>query len=225
MTILMTAKSPAVFRNYFNKKILLPDNPLIDIRVSHHTDLSLFSFGDTVVCAPFIYDYLSNAIGSTAVICGEQSYSPYPDEIRYNAALVGKRLFCNLRYTSEIVLAEAERRGIKAVNVPQGYSKCSIIPVTDTAMITSDKSVWRSAENEGIEVLLVSNEGVFLPGFSFGFIGGASVCLSDRIVFTGDIFNSHDAGRIVDFIEEHGKRVISFKSEPLVDIGSPAVVF
>ncbi len=225
MTVLMTEKSPASFRSYFIDKIMHADNPYIDSRVAHHTDLSVFSFGDTVVCAPFIFGFLSEKLEGTEVICGEKPFSPYPDEVMYNAVLVGRKLFCNVKHTSAAVLCEAEKRGIKPVSVPQGYTKCSTIPVTDGAVITSDISVARAAEKEGLDVLHVSNRGVLLSGFDCGFIGGTAVNTGDEIVFTGDLSTVPDGVRISDFIESYGKKTVSFPGEPLLDIGSPAVIF
>lgn len=224
MTVLTSQKSPAIFSDYLKNKLLLPDNPDTDSRISFHTDISLFSFGDTVICAPFLYGFLSESLPHTAVIAGERPFSPYPHDVLYNAALVGKTLFCNVKYTSSAVISEAEKRGIKTVNVKQGYAKCCTVPVTGNALITCDVSIKKAAEKEGMDVLSVSNTGVLLDGFESGFIGGASLCLDHKIVFTGDIFNSPDSQRIIDFIGLHGKTVSYFRNYPLMDIGSPAVV-
>ena len=100
MIILTSRKIPSQIGSYFENIFFLPDNPDLDPRISFHTDLSVFSFGDTVVCAPYLYSYLTEKIGNINVISGEQPKSPYPYEVLYNAALVGDKLFCNVKYTS-----------------------------------------------------------------------------------------------------------------------------
>jgi hypothetical protein len=225
MTVIASKKSPGVFTDYLKNTLLLPDNPDLDSRIAFHTDLSLFSFGDTVICAPFLSDLLSRELPAVSVISSERPFSPYPHDVAYNAALVGKTLFCNVRYTSKMLLAEAQKRGFTLADVKQGYSKCSVIPVTDDSLITSDKSIAIAAEKEGKDVLFVSNQGVFLEGFDNGFIGGAALSLKNEIVFTGDISALRDAEKIVEFIEAYGKKAVYFKNFTLTDIGSPALTY
>lgn len=225
MTVLTTSKAPQQFLSYFKNKLLLPDNPELDSRVSFHTDLSLFSFGDTVICSPFLYDYISQSFSNIKTVKGEQTYSPYPHDVAYNAALVGKTLFCNEKYTSQAVIEEAKKRNIRIADVSQGYAKCSIVAVSENALITSDASVKNAAEKEGKDVLWVTNEGVFLDGFEYGFIGGASFCTDDEVVFSGDLTLSPYTQQIIDFIAKYNKKTVFFPGYPLCDIGSPAAVY
>lgn len=222
MTLLTTNKAPQKFLSYFENKLLLPDNPDLDSRVSFHTDLSLFSFGDTVVCTPFLYDFLLQYLPNIRVIKDERTFSPYPHDVAYNAALVGQTLFCNEKYTSRAVIEEAKKRNIKIADVSQGYAKCSIIAVSENALITSDASVKKAAEKEGKEVLFVTNDGVFLEGFEYGFIGGSSFCTANEVIFSGNLLLSPYAEKIIDFVSKHKKRAVFFTEYPLYDIGSPA---
>lgn len=225
MIILTSQKIPRSVLSYFERSVLLPDNPRLDPKVSFHTDLSIFSLGDTLICAPYLFDLLSNRLINVPVICGCESYSPYPYEIAYNAALVGKKLFCKKDHTCKTILEECEKQSISCVNVQQGYAKCSTVAVDDRSIITSDRSIQKAAEKEGIETLFVSNEGVFLDGYPNGFIGGASIVTDKEVIFIGNIFCSPDARKIIDFIEMKGKKVVSFPEEKLYDIGSPIVLF
>ena len=225
MIILTSEKMPRSVRSHFEQTLFLPENPKIEPNVSFHTDLSVFSFGDILICAPYLYDLLSKKLENVTVICGSAAFSPYPHEITYNAALVGNKLFCKTEYTCKKILDECENRGIIPINVPQGYAKCSTVVVNDNCIITSDRSIQKAAEKEGIDVLLVSNEGVFLDGYPNGFIGGASVVTDKEVIFIGNIFCSPDARKIIDFVELNGKKVVSFIEEKLYDIGSPIALF
>ena len=75
-----------------------------------------------------------------------------------------------------------------------------------------------------MEVLFVSNEGVFLDGYLNGFIGGASVVTENEVIFTGDLYLSPDAKKIIDFVEHNGKKTVFFSGLPLYDLGSPIVL-
>lgn len=224
MIILTSSKMPQTIRSYFDNVLLLPVNPQLDPRISFHTDLSVFSFGQTLICAPFIFELLKENLYQFEVIKGEETQSPYPYEVLYNAALVGRKLFCNIKYTSPTILSECEKREITFVNVPQGYAKCSTVIVDDMSIITSDSSIQKAAEKEGIAALFVSNEGVFLDGYPNGFIGGASTVTEKEVIFTGDIFRSPDAEKIIEFIEKRGKKPVFFSNMPLYDLGSPIVL-
>ena len=212
---------PKSVQAHFEQILFLPDNPQIDSKVAFHTDLSVFSFGNTLICVPYLYELLSKKLENVSIICGSAAFSPYPYEITYNAALVGNKLFCKTEYTCKKILDECENRGIIPINVSQGYAKCSTVVINNDSIITSDRSIQKAAEKEGIDVLLVSNEGVFLDGYPNGFIGGASVVTDKEVVFIGNIFCSPNACKIIDFIELKGKKVITFPEEKLYDIGSP----
>ncbi len=224
MIILTSSKMPLAVSSYFENVLSLPENPDLDSRIAFHTDLSVFSFGHTLVCAPYIFSFLKERIPQFELIKGEEPKSPYPTEVLYNAALVGRKLFCNIKYTSQTILSECEKREIIPVNVPQGYAKCSTVIVDDMSIITSDRSIQKAAEKEGIAALWVSNEGVFLDGYPNGFIGGASTVTENEVIFTGDIFRSPDAEKTIDFIEKRGKKPVFFSDMPLYDLGSPIVL-
>ncbi len=225
MIILTSKKIPESVLAYFDQTVFLPDNPKIESKVAFHTDLSVFSFGDTLICAPYLFEFLSRKIQNISVICGSESYSPYPYEIAYNAALVGNKLLCKTEYTCKIILEKCLERGITPVNVSQGYAKCSTVVVNDNSVITSDRSIQKATEKEGINALFVSNEGVFLDGYPNGFIGGASVVTDKEVIFIGNISCSPDVQKIIDFVETNGKKVVSFPEEKLYDIGSPIALF
>ena len=225
MIILTSQKMPQIVRSYFENIIFLSDNPDLDPKVSFHTDLSVFSLGQILVCAPYVFGFLKEKLPEYHIIEGETPFSPYPTEVIYNAALVGNKLFCNIKYTSPTVLSECANRGIIPVDVPQGYSKCSTVTINSEAIITSDRSIQRAAEKEGIDTLFVINDGVFLDGYPNGFIGGASVVTDKEVIFIGNISCSPDAQKIIDFVETNGKKVVSFPEEKLYDIGSPIVLF
>ena len=155
------------------------------------------------------------------IICGEEVGKSYPFDIAYNAALVGKFLFCYKKYTEKSIIALAEKRSLKIIDITQGYAKCSIAIVSKDALITGDKQINTAALKNGIDSLLVTNEGVNLIGFNNGFIGGASIKIKNKLFFTGDLSSYKDYNRIKDFCAVHSTELIYIKDAPLYDYGSP----
>jgi len=223
MIITTNRISPEII-SLFGKTLFLPECKTVDKRISHHTDISLCKIGNTLICAEFLSEFLKTELPNVKIISGRNPSSPYPDDILYNAAVVGKFVFCNVKYTASEILNEAEKQNIKIINVKQGYAKCSVIPVTDNAIITSDFSVAKAAESVGIEVLTVTNENITLDGFDNGFIGGTAVSTDGSVIFAGDLSRSPHKNIIVNFIESHGKTVKYIENMPLYDIGSPIYI-
>ena len=143
----------------------------------------------------------------------------YPLDIRYNAACTGKYFIHNLKYTDSDLLKKAESEGLILINVKQGYSKCNIVTVDENSIITSDKGIASSCDSI-MDVLLISEGNISLPGFNTGFIGGCSGKLNDTIFFNGDLSKHPDFIKIKDYIENRGLKCLWFKGTPLTDIGS-----
>lgn len=216
------------------KTLYLPRLKKIRNETAGHTDLALIRVGKILVAAPEIFETVRRTVPD--VICGGRDPAEgYPEDIRYNAFTAGSFLFCAEKYTDREVLRQADRQGLETVNVKQGYAKCSTIPIADSALITSDPSIARAAESRGFDVLKVSNTGVKLAGFTYGFIGGASCVISAPvlstakrdncgkiIVFSGDLDGCFpEASAIREFCLKYKVAVESCNGFSLYDYGSP----
>lgn len=144
----------------------------------------------------------------------------YPDDIVFNAACTGKYFLHNLKFTSRRLLERAKEKGLILIDVKQGYTKCSTVIVDEESIITYDKGIYNLAIGHGMNVLLVSEGGIELPGYNRGFIGGTSGRVDDEIVFNGDLHNHPDYERINEFIQSRNLTCKFFEGYPLTDIGS-----
>ena len=144
----------------------------------------------------------------------------YPDNIKYNAACVGKYFIHRLGSTSKDLLDHAKHSGKILIDVPQGYTKCNMVVVGDRAAITSDRGIAKALAGTDIDLLLVSPGHVRLRGYSCGFIGGASGQVGNDIVFHGNLAAHPDFNEIADFLEGHGCGLKYFEEFELEDIGS-----
>jgi hypothetical protein len=156
------------------------------------------------------------------LIKGEKDpFGNYPDTARYNVARVGNAVFHNTEHTDPVILSEARKRGLKHVNVKQGYTRCSILGLGDNAIITQDKGIAEAAAKEGAEVLLVPRGHVKLPGERHGFIGGTGGCSGGRgVVILGGIDTYAGSGDIREFISTHAGSFMELPGLPLYDAGS-----
>ncbi len=206
--------------------IALPADSALSGPVSGHPDMLIF-LCDRVICRREYYDTAHAELDRIALLSGlslelsdEPLSSVYPGDVLFNALCIGGRLFGRLDSLSRHVLDYADRAGLTAVNTRQGYAKCSVCPVSDTAAITADRGMARSLTDCGIDVLIIEPGHVDLPGLDRGFIGGASGVFRDRVYFCGSLDTHPDGQSIVDFCKKHGKAAVSLSNEPLFDAGS-----
>ena len=76
----------------------------------------------------------------------------YPADVPLNAALFGNYAILN----PKTVCKNIDFSGRSLIPVRQGYTKCSVVPVTENAIITDDVSIASASQKSGLAVLLVS---------------------------------------------------------------------
>ena len=148
----------------------------------------------------------------------------YPGDIIYNACSTGKYFLHNLKYTAPELLSAAKAAGLELIDIPQGYAKCSIAVVSETAIITYDRGIASAIKTVGctLEVLLITPGHIKLPGYNTGFIGGCTGLdyIHNELIFNGDLSLHPDGDSIREFVESHGVTIKDFPGRPLTDIGS-----
>lgn len=201
-------------------------NESVSREVMHHADLSFLDCGDGVIfIAKEMNDYRSflENYGYTVRVLENKLGSKYPDDVPLNCVVLDEYLICNVDTVSEAVLQYF--RDKKIINVRQGYTKCSVIPVNGSAVITDDETIAKQCMRYSIDVLKVSKGCVVLDGFDYGFIGGTAGRISDtEIVFNGDIMTHPDSNKIVSFLNKYGITAVSLAKGKLYDIGSMIVI-
>ena len=199
-------------------------NPAVDEKISFHADISfLFDGTDTLFISSEMaqYENLFRNIVPRVIVIPENLGDSYPYDVLLNCVVLGRKLICNVDTVSPTVLKYFSEKDYFVINVRQGYAKCSVLPVSDNAIITDDPSIAKAGVIHGIDVLTVSKGSVSLDGFDYGFIGGASGRIDDRTVaFCGDISMHPDYDEIRQFIGKYGISALSLDDNRPYDIGS-----
>lgn len=191
-----------------------------------HPDMLLHHIGgEKIVYAPgtdaAILDVLE--VYGFELIRGERILTcTYPADIAYNIARVGNRYFHNLRYTDPVAKKQLEKLGIEPVHVEQGYAKCSVLPVDNNSIITSDKGIAKTAEKKGLDVLLLDSEkSIRLPGLNYGFIGGAGGMLGkSACALNGSLDKLSCFAEISAFLSKKNITIKGLSNHHITDIGS-----
>jgi hypothetical protein len=194
--------------------------------ISYHPDIMIHHLGgNRIIYAPgtdenFLKELQSYGFqlvsGSTVLQCN------YPFDVAYNVARIGNFAFHNLKYTDTVLRNELDKEGVTCIDVKQGYSKCSISVVDKSSIITSDIGIFKAAEKEGIEALLIEpDENILLPGLISGFIGGSTAILDKNTwVTTGILSFLKSSKKISTFLQNKGVKFHSLSTHHIIDIGS-----
>ena len=200
------------------------ENRHISGKISNHADLAVNYCGNGLIFADNSQKDLAKCLqefGFNISFINESVSGEYPSDCLLNCIFSDKYLICNKKCTSANLLNYAVEHGKKVINVKQGYVKCSVCPITETAYITDDESIYKALNQEKLDVLLIKKGSVRLKGFDYGFFGGCCGKISDKkIVFFGDIKSHSCYDNIKSFTDNYKIDLISLGNGVLTDIGS-----
>ncbi len=189
--------------------------------LQYHADMQISLVGDTLVCDPGLYEFYSESLADCKLklVRGKkQTQCNYPKDVAYNIKVIEKNVFHNFKHTDPVLYDNV--KGYNLIDVSQGYSGCSICRAGKRAIITADTGIHTAAIQNGIESLLISPGHIALPGFDYGFVGGASFWHNDCVYFFGDASKHPDYGRIEEFCISQGSRICMLGTGELFDYGS-----
>lgn len=204
----------------------MPDNPCIDARLSGHADLSVLHLGgNRLLLAPYLkgssFSQQLGNMGFDLEFADIEQSALYPNDAQMNVCIIGDKVIYNPKTVPD-VMVKYLTFGDRAVQINnrQGYSRCSVCVVNDNAIITADEGIYRSAEAHGIDVLKIQPGYIDLPGFDYGFIGGASFKISaTKLAFTGRLDSHPDEERITEFASLHNVDIVYITDKQAFDIG------
>ena len=206
--------------------LLEPDSSL-PLPISSHADLLLFVTQKHIIARADYYETQKAKIDEICRFCGRsirisdsKAGDIYPLDCAFCAFVSGGHLFCREASTDKDILECASLEGLRIVNVNQGYAKCSTAVLHDGALITSDVSIARVAEDNGIDHLLIRPGFIDLPGYDYGFIGGCCGVWEDVLYFVGDVEAHPDYDSIFSFCQKHSTSAVSLSKDKLYDVGT-----
>lgn len=145
--------------------------------------------------------------------------SKYPNNISLNAYITENYLVHNLKFTDKKILEYCKNK--KSINVNQGYTKCSILPLREKAIITNDTGIYNTLKNENFDILLLPFGDIELSGFNYGFIGGVGGMISsDSMAFFGSLDNYAFGNEVKKFLYKYDIKPIYLSNTKLIDRGS-----
>lgn len=192
--------------------------------ISSHVDIFACKVGEQIIIEPTQYENISKY--NTKLICGaEKLKGNYPEDIKYNACIIGKKAIHSLDYTDSILKQQLINKGYELINTSQGYTNCSIAVIDDNSAIVTDKGLYKILTFHGIDTLYVNKklDIKLLKGNNYsnkrGFIGGCISKISNKIIVFGDLNKIDENGKIRKFIKNKQKEIVEFKGLDVIDYG------
>ena len=210
-----------------HRTLRLPPHPNLPEPVASHPDMLLFFAPNAIFCtksyskiATRELEEISSSYGAPIRYIEKEYEKEYPHDVLLNALPLGKHLLCNAKTIAQELLT----LGLEPCHVNQGYTKCSVLPLGNNALITSDASIAKSAKERGIAVLQIQEGHISLSGYDHGFIGGCASFAPrggmNTVFFCGDLLQHPDAPKIEYFFQVNGFNIMSLSNIRLCDTGT-----
>lgn len=219
----LSKKTESNLKSYGVDIINIEPIKTVDERIFHHADLVFLPLGGENSAAAKEVRYLKeNALFSGMNMIESDMFLSvkYPLDCPLNCVIIGKYMICNVDTVRKDVLEYCRRNSFEVINVRQGYTKCSVVPVSENAVITDDISIYNGCRDR-LDVLFVDKGFVSLGGFEYGFIGGSAGKLGrDILAFTGRIYDDSLRNKIESFCSLYNVKCVYFSDEKIYDVGS-----
>ena len=192
--------------------------PCIDLAkpVSKHADMLLGVLDGRLIVARSYYEKNSGLFaGCDPIITNERHDKEYPADILLNFIDTEKAVIGYKKALTKLI-------NKPVINVKQGYTRCSTLVCCNFA-VSADAGILSALSSLGYDTIQISHGYIDLPGYDFGFIGGASFADENTVYLFGSLSTHPDGEKIRAFIEKRGVNMIELSDDPLTDYGGAAI--
>ncbi len=187
-----------------------------DEGIAGHPDVFCCKVGHQLVAAPQIIRLLKNSYAH--IVPGVSTVGSGFNATHYNAVVTDRYIIHNRKYTDPEIISM--QNGRVFINVKQGFTRCSVLPLPDGSFITSDQGISKVFDERHIRHLQVSSEGIVLPGYRNGCIGGCFGITDNLVCVIGRLKYHKDGHAMKSFMESAGCKLTELYDGPLFDGGS-----
>lgn len=188
--------------------------------ISGHPDIFFSVLNKDLIVAPNLPEKFRIELKKRKISFhdGEQAVGQkYPESSIYNIVSTSQFLIHNLKFTDLAVKDLAI--GLDQIHVEQAYTRCNLIALKNQQFITSDRGIEKSLKKRSLEVYYSNPEGIILPGFKNGFIGGCAGILGNQLFLIGSLDHYPAGNQLRKQIYAWGYQIVELYTGPLFDGG------
>jgi len=222
--IIADKRIPEEARNNLQKYgelVLLETTGITEKSISGHPDIFICDAGGKIILAPNIPAEIKNVLTENNIpfIMGEKPVGMnYPYAAHYNAVVINNTIIHRSDITDKRIPDACKNH--KLIEVSQGFTRCSLLPVDDKHFITSDEGIHKTLIELGYTALKVSVNGIILRGHPHGFFGGACGIFKNKIFILGNLNHYSDKKKVEFFAGLMNFEIVELYDGPLFDGGS-----
>jgi len=206
-------------QNYGECLSFITEN-ITDKAISGHCDIFFCQVDNKIIVAPNTPSIYINALNNKKIdlqIGNSFVGDKKQDAAKYNAVVTDKYVVHNRRFTDKSILEATQNKTF--INVKQGFTRCSLMPLKDDNFITSDRGIEKTLRQNGIKCHYFTPNEVVLPDLPYGFIGGCMGEYRDKIFITGSLKYHSQGGEIEELFKRLGYQIVELYDGKLFDVG------
>ena len=188
--------------------------------ISGHPDIFLFQDSNKNILAPnapmeFIQFLESKKIDFTfgKSFIGDQ----FSNSVQFNCLSNESYFFHKKGFTDEIINNHVKNKIF--IELPQAYTRCSMISLGKGNYVTSDKGIQKVLEKQNLNCFYFSAEDIRIIDHQHGFFGGTCGISGNKIFFNGDIRKHKKGTALETYIQNIGYQPIYLHNDYLYDGG------
>lgn len=223
MLIIVDAKIPKEAKGKlkeYGDLVELKTDGITNDYLSGHPDIFFFQNKSQLIAAPNLPNEFIDKLHEHSIqySVGKVSVGvDYPQCAPYNAGVIGEKLVHKKDVTDRVILQKFREADI--IEVKQGLTRCSLISISDSAAITSDKGIYKSLIEHDIDVLYLDSKDILLPGMEYGLFGGCCGRIDNNLFIIGSLNNFKEGEKVCKFCSEHNLEIVELYDGSLFDGG------
>ncbi len=188
--------------------------------ISCHPDIFIYQDKSNLVIAPNTPYDLKSFLKSNNIefVTGNKHVGEsLKDSVLYNCVSSEKYFIHKEGFSDKKILEINKAKSF--INIPQAYTRCSLISLDDRHYISSDKGIVKELEEKGLNCFYFSPEEIVIEDHKNGFFGGTCGLTGNKIFFTGNIDLHEDGKKLRKYLEYFKIDIINLCDSPLYDGG------
>jgi hypothetical protein len=217
----MPEKAIAALENYGELLPFITDGITCEA-IAGHPDIFFCQIDNKLIVAPNVpepYICKISELCSCEIIKGVMPAGcKKEDSTCYNAVITDEWIIHHRSYCDPVILRYKRNR--EFLQVPQPYTRCSLLPLKNNRFVTSDRGIEKVLRGKGLDCLYVDPRQILLPGFPYGFFGGCAGIYGNKILLSGSLQSHPQGDQIAGYLNASGYEIVELCADRLFDAGT-----